>query len=560
MPNGAPNARARTGRPGPVSCGLTGLWLGVDVLDALDADAVRDWSVAAVSALDAHRAEIDELNVFPVADADTGTNLALTLRAGADALAAAPVSGAGAALGELARGAVLGARGNSGVIVAQLLRGLADAADGEVRIGRQRLRAGLATGVAQAYAAVADPVEGTILTVARAVVDGLPPDPTTLAEMVCAAVDAADAALCETTAQLPALAAAGVVDAGGLGLVVLLDALAGTVTGRPARPPQRSASTALRAQRESGSTEFEYEVQYLLDADDAGAGQLREQLAALGDSVVIAGTGDGTWNVHVHVNDVGAAIEAGVSAGATRRISVVRFDDHASSAAGPAAPAAPAGTAVVAIALSGGTAQLFAGAGVAVVHGTAGTPLVDDIAAAVRASGAAEVVLLPNAAQLTEVAAAAADRARAHGIRVTVVPTRSPVQGLAAAAVHDPARRFDDDVVAMAEAAAATRFAEVTIASEEALTSVGICQAGDVLGLIDGEVVEIGRSVVAVAFAIVGRLLGVGAELMTVLVGADAPPGVGDVVAGHVRTRSPLTEVTVYLGGQPEYPLIIGVE
>jgi dihydroxyacetone kinase-like predicted kinase len=141
-----------------------------------------------------------------------------------------------------------------------------------------------------------------------------------------------------------------------------------------------------------------------------------------------------------------------------------------------------------------------------------------------------------------------------------VVPTRSPVQGLAAVAVHDAARRFDDDVVAMAEAAAATRFAEVTIAQREALTSVGVCEPGDVLGLIDGEVVEIGRGLVSVAFALVDRLLGVGAELMTVLVGGGAPDSVGNLIVQHVQDRAPYTDVTVYPGGQPDFPLIIGVE
>jgi dihydroxyacetone kinase-like predicted kinase len=141
-----------------------------------------------------------------------------------------------------------------------------------------------------------------------------------------------------------------------------------------------------------------------------------------------------------------------------------------------------------------------------------------------------------------------------------VVPTRSPVQGLAAVAVHDPTRRFDDDVVAMAEAAAATRFAEVSIAEHESLTSAGICEAGDVLGLIDGEVVEIGRGVLAVALAVSDRLLGVGAELMTVLVGDGAHPGIGEVLRRHVQDRSPLTEVTVYDVGHLDVPLIIGVE
>jgi dihydroxyacetone kinase-like predicted kinase len=141
-----------------------------------------------------------------------------------------------------------------------------------------------------------------------------------------------------------------------------------------------------------------------------------------------------------------------------------------------------------------------------------------------------------------------------------VVPTRSPVQGLAAIAVHDPARRFDDDVVAMAEAAAATRFAELCVAGEEALTAVGRCVPGDVLGLIDGEVVEVGRGLLAEAFGLVDRLLGVGAELMTVIVGAEAPTRVGELIEEYVRSRSPLTDVTVYSGGQPDQPVIIGVE
>jgi dihydroxyacetone kinase-like predicted kinase len=169
-------------------------------------------------------------------------------------------------------------------------------------------------------------------------------------------------------------------------------------------------------------------------------------------------------------------------------------------------------------------------------------------------------VLLPNATHVTGVAEAAARQARAQGIRVAVVPTRSPVQGLAAIAVHDPARRFDDDVVAMAEAAAATRFAQITVARDEALTAVGICQPGDVLGMIDGEVVEIGRGMLAVAFGLVDRLLGVGAELMTVLVGVDAPSRTGELIEAHVRGRAAFTDVTVYQGGQADHPVIIGVE
>jgi dihydroxyacetone kinase-like predicted kinase len=216
---------------------------------------------------------------------------------------------------------------------------------------------------------------------------------------------------------------------------------------------------------------------------------------------------------------------------------------------------------VVAVAPGQGLAHLFAAEGVQVVDAADGAePSAEAVVAAIRSTGARELVLLPHTSHGRSVAEVAAQQARGHGIRVSVVPTRSPVQALAAVAVHDPERRFDDDVVAMAEAAAATRHAEVTIATDTALTAVGICEPGDVLGLIDGEVVEIGRGLLAVAFNLVDRLLGVGAELMTVLVGAQAPPRAGDVIMAHIRERSPLTDVTVYDGGQADHPVIIGVE
>ena len=536
--------------------------MGVDVLEALDADAVRRWSRAAVESLDAHRAEIDELNVFPVPDRDTGTNLSLTMRAAADALAADGAPDAGAALHIFARGAVLGARGNSGVILSQLLRGLADAVADAPTCDGVLLRAGLQLGAVQARAAVAQPVEGTILTVASAAADAAASS-STLVEVVRCAAAAADEALQRTPQQLPVLAQAGVVDAGGRGLVLLLDALARTVSNdggappalRPTRPPAQMLGSA----RETGSGDYDFEVQYLLDADEDPVASLRRELGGIGDSVAVVGTGEGVWNVHAHVNDVGAAIEAGIKAGRPYRITVVRFADH--PAAHSAAPAASAGTAVVAVAPGQGLAHLFEAEGVRVVDGGPGrSPSTAEVLAAVRATGAGQVVLLPNASRVTGIAEAAAEQARAEGIHATVVPTRSPVQGLAAVAVHDAARRFDDDVVAMAEAAAATRFAEVTIAQREALTSVGVCHQGDVLGLIDGEVVEIGRGLVSVAFALVDRLLAVGAELMTVLVGGGAPAGVGVLLVGHVRERAPLTDVSVYPGGQPDYPLIIGIE
>ena len=521
------------------------------MLDALDADAVRRWSRTAVDLLDVHRTEIDALNVYPVPDSDTGSNMVSTMRAADAALRGAEPSNAAAALAALAQGAAQGALGNSGFIVSQILRGLADSTSDD--FDALAAPAGLDRAARLARTAVVVPVEGTILTVARAAADGA--RGATLGEIVMNALRAADSALQRTPSQLPDLAQAGVVDAGGRGLVVLLDALARTITGEsiplaPVRIPLRSVD-----QHDDGAGEFGFEVQYLLDAPTTQIEKLRAALAQIGDSVAVVSVGEDVWKVHVHVDDVGAAIEAGVEAGRPHQIAVVRLVDEFHRGHRPAAAA------IVAVAPGQGLAHLFESAGVRVVEAVDDAPpSVADVVAAIHASGARELVLLPNAARVTGVAEAAADQLRAHGVRVSVVPIRSPVQGLAAIAVHDGARRFDDDVVAMAEAAAATRHAEVMLATEEALTAVGICRAGDVLGLIDGEVVEIGHGLIAVAFSLVDRLLRVGAELMTVLVGADAPPRAGELLEAHVRSQAPLTDVTVYQGGQSEHAVIIGAE
>ena len=250
--------------------------------------------------------------------------------------------------------------------------------------------------------------------------------------------------------------------------------------------------------------------------------------------------------------DVGAAIEAGIDAGRPYRISV--------SPLAPVLPSAPAaGTrAVVAVVASEGLADLFRSEGVRVVECGPDGVSADQIFTEVMASASAEIVVLPNVAGLSAVAARAATRARETGREVGVVATRSPVQGLAAIAVADPGRRFGDDVIAMAEAAAATRWAEVTIAEQEALTSAGRCQPGDVLGSAEGDVVVIGRDLAAVSCDLLDRLLSAGGEMATLVVGPDG--ALGDVVCRHLATRHPTIEVTRYDGGPEGILLQVGVE
>ncbi|HYN93219.1 MAG TPA: DAK2 domain-containing protein [Pilimelia sp.] len=537
------------------------------MLETLDAAAVRRWCASGLSELRRHQREIDDLNVYPVPDGDTGTNLVLTMTSADTALteAAGETGGHSDALRVLARGALLGARGNSGVIISQVFRGLADALRDTGPVAGRALAAALRQAATAAYAAVAEPVEGTVLSVAAAAADGAAgTDSDDLATVARAAAQAAAQALDRTPEQLPELARAGVVDAGGRGLVVLLEALVEVITGEPSERDPAAAPAgvrrALTVARETGSAAYAYEVQYLLDADEAAVALLTESLARLGDSLVVVGTGAApddlpTWNVHVHVNDVGAAIEAGVVAGRPHRISVTRFADQV---AGVPAAVDPDARATVVVAAGEGLASLFQAEGAVVVTGS--RPSTAELLAAVRATGAGRVVLLPNDPNTRAVAAAAAREAHTAGVRVRVVSTRSPVQALAALAVRDPDRRFDDDVIAMAEAAGACRLGQVTRASREALTVAGRCRPGDMLGLVDGEVHLIGGDVSATCRDLLDRMLGGGGELVTLLLGADAPAGLGGDLREHLARVWPFAEVQVYDGGQPFYPLLVGVE
>jgi hypothetical protein len=306
--------------------------------------------------------------------------------------------------------------------------------------------------------------------------------------------------------------------------------------------------------------EYAYEVMFALDAvTERDADRLRGQLLRLGDCVSVVGDGGGTWAVHLHCNDIGAAIEAGIDTGRPHRIAVVRFDDQVAAASRFAMERA-----VVAIVTGSGIADLFHGEGASVLDMVA--PTVSDVVAVIAGTQASHVTVLPNGPGLDDVLAEAAAEAVRSGQDVLVVPTASPVQGLAALAVHDPSRRPGEDVVAMAEAAAATRRGELVVATEQGITWVGVCQPGDVLGLLDGEIVLIqrgpatGDTILGAARGLVDRMLSGGGELVTALPGAQAPEGLADAVTEHVRAEHREVECVTYFGGQPGTILLLGVE
>jgi len=546
----------------------------------LDASALRDWAHTAVGDLLRHADQINRLNVFPVADSDTGANMLFTMRSAlAEADPAADSGDVAEVAAALSRGGMDGARGNSGVILSQILRALADVtaeakadsdlADSDLAdIDAVLLAAALRHAIVLVVSAMGgEVVAGTVVSVlqaaAESVAQGAAED-AGLARVLTGAGEAAAIALERTPDQLPVLAEAGVVDAGGRGLLVLLDALTATVTGqaphRRAYEPGPANAIAGHAVQ-SGPPQFE--VMYLVSGCDAeGLDRLRGALERLGDSVALAPSTADRVSVHVHTDDAGAAIEAGLAVGAVSKIRISAL------AGGRVSPGAW-GTqrAVLAVIDGDGAEELFRAEGAAVVRPDADLIDPDDGVSAeelLRAlvdTGAAQVMVLPNGYVSAEDLVAGCTAAIGWGIDVVALPAGSMVQGLAALAVHDPSHQVVDDGYTMARAAAGSRHGSVRLATEIALTWAGTCEPGDGLGISGDEVVVVAKDLVAAAIRLIDLLMGSGGELVTVLIGGDpAADDIADALAEHVYRRHPGSEFSSYRTGHRGDTLLIGVE
>ncbi|MDT2007847.1 DAK2 domain-containing protein [Rhodococcus opacus] len=561
----------------------------------MDGRVLESWARTAVAGLEKRCEEINSLNVFPIPDADTGTNLLFTMRAALGAIDEYAGTDGGTkdvrqVAIALAKGAVAGARGNSGVILSQVLRGLAEAAVTPA-VDTRTVRTGLLMATNLVTDAVSYLVEGTIVTVLRCAADAAAefPDEVPIAVTARAAADAAATALTRTPSQLDALGTAGVVDAGGLGLVVILDALVTAVTGAPpdrapiavhvprrtpsARPTEPVLAHTSQDRHEhpgvgpdcSDGSDQDFEVMYLVaESDESRMADLRSTLNELGDSIVIVGDGGGGWSVHVHCTDAGAAVEAGLAAGRIHGIRVSSFlvDARDQGLLVPQVRTRPdqGERGIVAVVAGDGAAELFASEGATVLRCDDAPVTRAQLLGIIRQMGRTEVLVLPNGALTAQELVAVSAAARDARHEVVLLATSAMVQGLASLAVHDPEREALDDAFAMSEAAAATRWGSLRIARERALTYVGTCEPGDGIGLMGHEVIVIEPDAVAAGRRLVDLVLGAGGELVTLLMGSEAPDGLDTELADHISQRHPGVEVMIYHGGQPGDLLQLGVE
>lgn len=533
---------------------------------ARDLRVVRGLVGAALGSLEASRARIDDLNVYPVPDGDTGTNLTLTVRAVADAVDSAEAAGRPALAHAVARAALMGARGNSGVILSQIVRGVADVLAESANGIDPALTARALRGASDAaYRAVRRPVEGTMLSVIRELAEeaerrahGSEP----VGELLVELVRHGEQALARTPDQLAILREAGVVDAGGAGLVELLRGLAGAVSGEAVLAAPALAAPPGPDAIHLEPSRFRYCTVFVVEGARLDRDGLEAKLEPLGDSLVVVGD-ETALKVHVHTDDPGAALSLGTAAGAIEGVEIADMHEQQERRERRLSlvPSLRAKSGVVAVVAGQGNRRLFetlaepVGAIRVVDGGQSANPSTAELVAALDGLDAEEAIVLPNNANVRLAAEHAAEQS---GRPAEVVPADSLPAGLAALVAYDGTRGAAENAADMADAAAAVAAGEIARASRDVdLNGVAI-RRGDWLGLAAGEPVAGGDDFAEVAARVVDALVVGPRSVLTLLTGADAEPL--DGLLARLAASHPELEVEVHEGGQPHYPLLLGAE
>ena len=565
------------------------------VLEEFGADALRHTVIAFRDTMKRHASGINRLNVYPVPDGDTGTNMARTLDA-----VVTELEGASAELDTtceaISHGSLMGARGNSGVILSQILRGLSSTLKTAKTSGAQRVAEALKSASSAAYEAVLKPIEGTILTVVRETADAAvkaADEGASLAVMLRAARAAGRKALDNTPELLPVLKDAGVVDVGGAGFMLFMDSAVHIVDGEPLPEPnyddgptaEQLEKVALRTSTDGSVdvSELRYEVMFLLNLEDTKLKKFKNSWGEIGDSIVVVG-GDGLYNCHIHTNDIGAAVEAPLLVGGIP--SKIRITDlfeemaeeHAQRDAGLGAPAEiltgsksgrsgsrqsalpPVTCAVVAIASGDGLAELFGQMGVhgVVTGGQTMNPSTQELLDAVEHMNATQVVILPNNKNIIPVANKIDELTKKD---VRVVPTCSMPEALAALVAYDPEASAEHNGSQMSRAASSVSTGEITQAVRDTNSDAGPVKAGDFIGLVRGDgVVAVAQTLDAVCRDLLTKLITQERELLTIIYGDGATPQSTESLIAHVSEKYPQITCEVHFGGQPLYPYLFGVE
>ncbi len=545
-------------------------------LRTIDGILLKDMITAGAALLEKNRQAVDQLNVFPVPDGDTGTNMSQTMNSAVREMNGHEMGAAGDVLKAVARGALKGARGNSGVILSQILRGFAKASEGVEDIDATVLRNMLLKGSETAYKAIMKPKEGTILTVIRVIsedVDAAFRPDWDLIDMMKFILKSGDAILRRTTDMLPALKQAGVVDSGGKGLCIVLTGFLSAMQGEHvdnavvATEQMTLPGDFVDDHEALEEITFGYCTEFIVshpneDCTDDAVSRFRNRLSKIGDCVVVVYDGE-VVKVHVHTNDPGKAIQMGLSLGELDSIKVDNMMEEFRERMEKKLKAREVELkeyGMVSISLGDGLATIFKDLGVDVIvdGGQTMNPSIDDIMQAVEKTPAKNVFVLPNNSNVILAADQAAQIITDKN--VMVVPTRSVPQGISAAVAFMPDFSPADNFESMKEAARHVKTGQVTFAVRDTTLDGAEIHQGDIMGLNDGKIVSIGSDISAVSQDLLRGMVDDESELITVFYGADTTEEAAQALAGKLGEMFPDCDVEVHPGGQPLYYYLFSVE
>jgi len=546
------------------------------LIQALSGPALRDMFAAATTWLDQNKDQVNAINVFPVPDGDTGTNMTLTMRSTIEEAGRCEDESAGGMMAAMSHGALMGARGNSGVILSQILRGVARSMEGSADVDAGGLAASFAEGSAAAYKAVTKPAEGTILTVIREVSEATADHPNGVDGDILALMEGAVVAARESVARtptlLPVLAEAGVVDAGGQGLYVILEGMLKHLKGEPMDAPA-SANTNVEHQWLSGveqrhhteASPYGYCAEVLVEGNDINVDTLREQIMTLGDSVIVVGD-ETLVRIHVHTDDPGAVLSKGTAVGSLAQVKIDNINRQAERFVqlhaddGPPLPPPETGAiSYVAVASGEGLAEVFRSVGCSEVvsGGPTMNPSTREILAAVDACPTDDVVVLPNDKNIILAAEQAAPLATK---RVHVVKSRSVPQGLAAILATNPEDDVAETVRAMDNALGGVRTVEITRAVRSTSFHGITVREGQIIAVVDDELKLAAESAEEAVAAALRDLVTDTTAIIGLYYGAETTEADAQGLAARLRATFAGHEVEVVNGGQPHYQYIVSLE
>lgn len=545
--------------------------------ETYSANDILNAIAAASKVISSRKEEINRLNVFPVPDGDTGTNMSLTIESVVKNLAALPIGSTGdAARKAITTGALMGARGNSGVITSQILRGLCEGSVNATEVNAETIDAAFAKAVEVAFQAVRKPVEGTILTVLRDTAAAakharkkkLSPE-----EAMDAVVAESYASVQRTPELLPVLKENNVVDAGGYGFAILLDAFVSALTGREGQlgdelAISRDAAPKVEIEQINDweGSQFRYCTEFLVHSDTIDVDAAKEFLPTMGDCDLMVGMHP-NFKVHVHSNRPDQVLQwflehdAQISEVHIHNMqlqTVARTESLAADEAASAAERKPFG--FVAVAAGEGNAKILKSLGIDVVvsGGQTMNPSTKDLLDAANSANADNVIILPNNSNIIMAAQSAAELAE---MNCGVVPTKSVPQAFAAMFGFDESASLDENVEAMTESFADVKTGEVTTAIKDSKDAHdNPIVAGDVIGIADGSIEAVGHSVAEVVLSLLDAMEAKDADTMTILAGADFDDEALDGLVEKIEEKFDDLEIDQHRGDQPLYPVIFSVE